>query len=79
MHSIEHALAARAALLEPGADLLDPEAEQRLLALLVDRALPLLLRCLQKWCSGARRLANTIALLVWLHCSKPLALKFKHA
>ncbi len=69
--SIEHAIAARAALLEPGADPLDPEVEQRLLALLVDRAIPLLLRCLQRWYSGARRLARSCVLLAWLHCSSP--------
>jgi hypothetical protein len=46
--SIQHALAARAALLEPGTEPLDPEVEQRLLALLVDRVMPLLLCCLQK-------------------------------
>jgi len=66
--SIEHALAARAALIEPGADPLDPEVEQRLLALLVERALPLLLRCLQKWYSGARLVAH-ICWLARLHCS----------
>ncbi len=60
--SIEHALAARAALIEPGADPLDPEVEQRLLALLVERALPLLLRCLQKWYSGARLVAHILCI-----------------
>jgi hypothetical protein len=70
--SIEHALAARAALLKPGADPLDTEVEQRLLALLGDRAVPLLLRHLQKWYSGARRLAQPLVLLAGLHCSSPV-------
>jgi hypothetical protein len=55
--SIEQAIAAREALLEPGAEPLDPEIEQRLQALLVERVIPLLLRHLQKWYSGARRSA----------------------
>jgi HEAT repeat protein len=52
---IEVALDARAALREPGADPLAPELEQRLQALLADRAAPVLLRGLQAWQPGARR------------------------
>jgi ferredoxin len=41
----------------PGA--LDSQTEQRLQALLADRAVPLLLRCLQMWRRGARRTSCT--------------------
>jgi len=41
------------ALNTPRAAPLDPEAEQRLHALLAERVAPLLLRCLQAWEGGA--------------------------
>ncbi len=53
MQSIECALLARS-LLGRGGGVLEPEAEQRLQALLADRIVPLLLLCLQVWKGGAR-------------------------
>jgi len=38
---------------------LSPQTEERLQALLVDRAMPLLLRCMQTWKAGARRTIHT--------------------
>jgi len=50
---IDRALMALDVLDEPQATPLDPEAEQRLHALLAERVAPLLLRCLQTWEGGA--------------------------
>ncbi len=49
------AIQAHSDTLQAGARRLDPEVEQRLQALLGDRVVPLLLRCLQLWERGARR------------------------
>ena len=64
LSSIEPAVVAYAAL-EDSADPLDAEMEQRLLARLVGRVLPLLLRCLRAWERGARRPQHS--------CQNPLA------
>jgi len=51
--SLRCAIHAHSDMLKAGAHRLDPEVEQRLQALLVDRVAPLLLRCLQIWEGGA--------------------------
>ncbi len=51
--------------LDAGARRLDPEVEQKLQALLVDRLTPLLLRCLQMWEGGAQRPVSCADALFW--------------
>ncbi len=59
LHRIECAFNAYNALRACDAGALSPQTEQRLQALLVDRAMPLLLRCMQTWKAGARRSSHT--------------------
>jgi hypothetical protein len=59
LHRIECAFTAYNALREHDPGALSPHTEVRLQALLVDRAMPLLLRCLQMRKGGARRTMHT--------------------
>ena len=59
LHRIECAFNAYNALRACDAGALSPQTEERLQALLVDRAMPLLLRCMQTWKAGARRTIHT--------------------
>ena len=55
LDSIDFAMLAYPVLLNSGAEPPAPAVERRWLALLAERATPLLLRCLQMWKGGAPR------------------------
>jgi len=65
LRSVDRALLAYSTLHDVAADPLEPELEQRLQALLVNRVTPLLLRCLQTWEGGAQRLLSYADALFW--------------
>ncbi len=58
LRSVDRAVLAYSTLHAVAADPLEPEVEQRLQALLVDRVAPLLLRCLQTWEGGRQHLLS---------------------
>ncbi len=65
LHRLECAFNAYNALRGGDAGALSPAVEERLQALLVDRAMPLLLRCMQTWKGGARRTGRAACDACW--------------
>jgi hypothetical protein len=60
LFSVDRGVLAYSTLHTVAATPLEPEVEQRLQALLVDRMTPLLLQCLQMWEGGAQRLMSCV-------------------